>query len=116
MLSSLPGGEVRTGALRSPAFALPAELTFFVAGHNDEPDRPAIPFNKVRVVDAASGAMLAECLAPRNDVAQRVELDLGAAAEAGKQGFVEIVDANPYDAYAWIAAGRFEPELPELAL
>jgi putative heme-binding domain-containing protein len=114
MLSSLPRGETLTGALRSPGFKLPAKLSLFVAGHLGEPDRAPIPFNKVRVREAATGELLAEALPPRNDVAQRVELDLTAAA--GRTGFLELIDGNPYDAYAWIAAGRLEPAavaLPE---
>ena len=116
LLCSLPRGEEKTGTLRSPPFTIPAKLSFFLAGHNGEPDRAAIPFNKARVRDAASGELLAEALPPRNDVAQRVELDLSAAA--GRRGVLELVDGNPYDAYAWIAAGRFEPPvvaLPERA-
>ncbi len=106
-LSSLPRGEARTGALRSPPFEAPSTLAFWIAGHNGETDRAAIPFNKVRVVDAEDARLLAELLAPRNDLAQRVELDLAAAA--GRAVVLEVIDANPYDAYAWIALGRFEP-------
>jgi len=108
-LSSLPRGEKRTGALVSPRFVAPSRLALWLAGHNGELDRDAIPFNKVRVREAAGGAIVAEALAPRNDVAQRIELDLAAAA--GRDVVVELVDANPYDAYAWLAAGRFEPPL-----
>jgi putative heme-binding domain-containing protein len=113
-LSTLPRGEKRTGALRSPPFAAPKSLSCWLAGHNGETDRDAIPFNKVRVRDAASDALIAEALAPRNDVAQQVVLDLAAAA--GRAVVVELVDANPYDAYAWLAAGRFEPQVVTLPL
>ena len=117
-LSSLPRGETRTGTLRSPPFAAPARLVCWSAGHNGETDRAAIPFNKVRVRDAASGALLAEALPPRNDVAQRIEFDLSSAGAApgaaGRAVVIELVDGNPYDAYAWLAVGRFEP--PVVAL
>jgi putative heme-binding domain-containing protein len=112
LLDSLPRGETLTGTIRSPAFELPPKLALFVAGHNGEPDRAEIPFNKVRVRDAESGALLAEAKPPRNDVAQRVELDLSAAP--GRRGVLEVVDGNPYDAYAWIAVGRFEPAVVAL--
>lgn len=108
-LSSLPRGEQRTGRLVSPPFAAPARLAFWMAGHNDEPEKPAIPFNKVEVRRAADGALLASALPPRHDVAQRFELDLAAAA--GQAVVVLLVDGNPYDAYAWLAVGRFEPPL-----
>jgi putative heme-binding domain-containing protein len=109
MLSSLPKGEALTGTLRSPPFAAPARLAFFCCGHNGELDRPAQPLNCVRIRDAATNALLAQLLPPRNDVASRFEVDL--AAHAGKQVVVELVDGSPYDAYAWLAAGRFEPPL-----
>ncbi|MBL8842540.1 MAG: c-type cytochrome [Planctomycetes bacterium] len=108
-LSSLPRGEQRTGRLVSPPFAAPVRLAFWMAGHNDEPEKPAIPFNKVEVRRAADGALLASALPPRNDLAQRFELDL--AAHAGETVVLELVDGNPYDAYAWLAVGRFEPPL-----
>jgi hypothetical protein len=51
--------------------------------------------------------MLAEAPAPRNDVAQRVSWEL--SAQKGRQGIVELVDADTGTAYAWLAAGRFDP-------
>ena len=120
-LCTLPHGETLTGTLVSAPFTVPAKLTFFLAGHNGELDRAALAMNRVRVVDAASGALLAETLAPRNDIAQRIELDFTApnlVAHVGKLARLELVDGNPYDAYAWLAVGRFEPAivaLPEIA-
>ncbi len=112
MLCSLPRGEDLTGVLRSPPFVVPARLTFFLAGHNGETDRAPIPFNKVRILDAATGARLAEVLPPRQDVAEKIELDL--AASAGALAVLELVDANPYDGYAWLATGRFDPPVVSL--
>lgn len=103
--SSLPGGEQQTGVLRSEPFELPATLSFYIAGHNDRPDRPEQPNNVVRLRDAATNQVLREALPPRNDTAQRVEWDLSDVA--GKQGYLEIVDGDNRGAYAWLAVGRF---------
>src|SRR6185295_9644669 len=112
LLSSLPKGETLTGALRSRPFAAPAKLVLFCCGHNGEPDRAELPLNSVRVRDATTNALLAQILPPRNDVAARFEIDLSAAV--GKQVFIELVDGSPYDAYAWLAVGRFDPPLVAL--
>jgi putative heme-binding domain-containing protein len=109
MLSSLPKGEALTGTLRSPPFAAPARLAFYCCGHNGEPDRPPQPLNCVRLRDAATNALLAQFLPPRNDIASRIEIDL--AALDGKPLVLELVDGSPYDAYAWLAVGRFDPPL-----
>src|SRR5262249_17980412 len=39
-LSSLPSGETLTGVLRSPTFAIPEKLEFFLAGHDGHPTKP----------------------------------------------------------------------------
>ncbi len=107
-LCSLPtGGESFTGVLRSPSFAVPEKLAFYVAGHDGFPDKPAQKRNGVRLRDAASSEILAETFAPRNDLAQPVSWDL--TAHMGKKGILEIVDGDNGSAFAWIAAGRFNP-------
>ena len=40
VLSSFPHGEPLTGVLRSPIFAAPARLSFWLCGHDGPPDRP----------------------------------------------------------------------------
>ena len=102
-----PGGERLTGALRSPAFTVPAKLTFFLAGHDGYPDKPAQKRNVVRLLAADSRAVLAEKFPSRNDTAQPVTWDL--SAHAGKRAFLEVTDADNGDAYAWLAVGRFDP-------
>ncbi len=106
-----PGGEGLTGILRSRSFTVPQRLTFFVAGHDSPPDRPAPGNNLVRLV-ATDGTVIRQAAAPRNDLAQRVEWDL--SADAGKSAYLEIVDGDTGEAYAWIAAGRFEPAVVPL--
>jgi putative heme-binding domain-containing protein len=105
-LSSLPGGEQLTGMLRCDNFSIPAKLTFWVAGHNGSPDKNDPPKNFVRL-RLADGTLVKEAVPPRNDLAQRVQWDLGAFA--GKEGYFEIIDADTAGAYAWLAVGRWEP-------
>ena len=105
LISSFPGGETETGIDRSAEFNIPAQLTFWLAGHNGQPDTPDVRLNLVRLVDATSGAVLKEALPPRSDAAQQIVWDLPELA--GHKGVIEIVDAHRGTAYAWIAAGQF---------
>ncbi|HEX5176780.1 MAG TPA: PVC-type heme-binding CxxCH protein, partial [Chthoniobacteraceae bacterium] len=104
-----PGGESLTGVLRSAPFVIPRTFTFWIAGHDGFPTQPPQKKNVVRLRAHDSGETLAEAPAPRNDTAQRVSWDL--AAHQGRRGVLELVDTDTGDAYAWIAAGRFEPPL-----
>ncbi len=106
--NSIIRGEQKTGVLQSDAFDLPASLSFFIAGHNDEPSRPAQSNNIVRLRDAATNEVLQEVLPPRNDMAQKIEWDL--QPFAGRRGFVEVTDGDDRGAYAWLAVGRFSIE------
>jgi len=111
VISSLDGGgpeqENRMGTLRSPVFAAPASFSFALCGHSGPPGEQAHARNFVRLIDAATGIELQRALPPRNDVASRVRWDL--TAQAGKPVRFEIVDGDAGDAYAWLAAGAFEP-------
>jgi putative heme-binding domain-containing protein len=111
-LSSLPRGESLTGLLRSPEFTAPGRLSFYLAGHDGFPDQPAGGKNVVRLVDAGTGATLARAQAPRHDTARRVDWDL--ERHAGTRARIEIADGDTAGAYAWIAAGRFEPDVAPL--
>jgi putative heme-binding domain-containing protein len=113
-MSSFPHGEKLTGTLRSPAFPLPATLSFFLCGHDGSPGKPAAKTNFVRLRDAQSNAVLREAAPPRHDIAQKVIWDL--ADCAGKRSVIEITDGNIGSAYAWLAVARFEPELRQLRL
>lgn len=105
---SLVKGEQLTGLSRSEPFELPAKLSFWCAGHNGLPGAPFNPKNYIRLRDAATHALLREALPPRNDTAQRIEWDL--AEFTGKRGYVELLDADGGNAYAWLAVGRFSVE------
>jgi putative heme-binding domain-containing protein len=61
----------------------------------------------VHLVGAKDGVVLASVFPPRNDVCQRVELDL--AKHVGKTVRLEIVDGDDGKAYAWLGITRIEP-------
>ncbi len=102
---TLPVGEQVTGVLQSDPFEIPETLTFFMAGHDGIPDQPLKGANFICLRDAATGAVLMQTSPPRNDLAQRVEWNL--AEHAGRRGYLEILDGDTGDAYAWLAVGRF---------
>jgi putative heme-binding domain-containing protein len=107
---SLPKGEQRTGIYRSAAFAIPEKLSFWCAGHSGFPGKPLNDGNYVRLRDATTQAVLAESRPPRNDTAQQIEWDLkreGEAPAEARRGYIELVDGDTADAYAWLAVGRF---------
>jgi putative heme-binding domain-containing protein len=105
---SLAKGEQLTGLSRSEPFELPAKFSFWCAGHNGLPGAPFNPKNYIRLRDASTHALLREALPPRNDTAQKIEWDL--AEFAGKRGYIELLDADEANAYAWLAVGRFSVE------
>jgi putative heme-binding domain-containing protein len=104
-----PGGESLTGVLRSQPFVIPSELNFYLAGHDGFPDKPLGGKNLVRLVEYGTEKIAANAAAPRNDTAQPITWDL--KGYAGKKGYLELVDADNGAAYAWLAAGRFDPEV-----
>lgn len=109
LLDSIVRGEPLTGRLISRSFAAPRQLKFFLAGHDGYPDKPALGKNLVQLRDAATGEILATAQPPRDDAAKAVTWDL--SAHAGKQVRIEAIDADNAAAYAWLAFGRFEPEV-----
>ena len=109
LISSFPNGETLTGILRSRPFIIPARLRFYLAGHDGYPGQPPHGENFVRLRDAVNREVIRSAPPPRKDVAQLVDWDLQGVA--GKMGYLEIVDNNTDRAYAWLAAGRFEPEV-----
>ncbi len=108
--SSLPRGEEGVGVLRSQAFTVPKSLTFWCAGHSGVPSNGNNGKNKIRLVEAETGHVLAESSPPINDLAQKIEWKLG--EHAGKKAYIEIADSDAAEAYAWLAVGRFS--MPEL--
>jgi putative heme-binding domain-containing protein len=107
--SSLPGGEKLTGILRSKSFVLPEKLSFYMAGHDGPPEKPRQKKDLMRLLLADGHEVIEKTFAPRNDIAQKFTWNL--STNAGKQGYLEIVDGDTGGAYAWIAVGRFAPEV-----
>jgi len=114
VISSLPRGEQQTGVLRSAPFPLAGKLSFFLCGHDGPPDKPAAKKNFVRLRDTADDKILREAAPPRNDTAQRVEWPL--EEFKGVEGYFEITDGDNGTGFAWLAVGRFDPALPQLAV
>lgn len=106
---SLPAGERATGRLISRPFSIPSELSFYLAGHTGFPRQPDNGFNYVQLCRLADQRVLKRVSAPRNDLAQRVHWDL--KEFAGTEGYLEVVDSDSGKAYAWLAIGRFQPEV-----
>ena len=80
-----------------------------MAGHDGSPDKPPLKKNFIRLREAGTQKVLAQSAPPRNDLAQAFAWDL--AKHAGKKGYLEIVDGNTGHSFAWLAAGRFNPEV-----
>jgi putative heme-binding domain-containing protein len=107
-IDSIVHGEQKTGLYRSPKFAAPAQLSFWLCGHSGGP--PAnnkTLVNHIRLRRLDTNAVIAQQNVPRNDVAQKVTWDL--QPHVGQQCVVEVVDADAAAAYAWIGVGRFNP-------
>jgi putative heme-binding domain-containing protein len=106
---SITNGEQLTGVLRSAPFAIPETLSFWMCGHNGLPsnDVPAVNHVRLRLVDG--GEIIARETPPRNDTARQYTWDL--QRWAGQQGVFEAIDADTATAYAWLAVGRFSPEV-----
>ncbi|MDB6057577.1 MAG: Cytochrome c [Verrucomicrobiales bacterium] len=63
----------------------------------------------MRLHEAETGKVIKSVQPPRNDVAQRIHWDI--PNYAGKKGYLEVVDRNNGHSYAWVAVGRFSPEV-----
>lgn len=106
---SIANGEQLTGVLRSAPFTIPERLTFWMCGHNGFPGTNPAPVNHARLKLVDSGEVIARDVPPRNDVAREYTWDL--KKWAGQQGIFEAVDADTGTAYAWLAIGRFDPQV-----
>jgi putative heme-binding domain-containing protein len=107
-----PGGETRTGIIRSPGFNAPSALSFYVAGHDGHPSQDAKRKNRVRLLDLKTGHVLRETFAPRHDVAQLVRWNLD--GWQNRMVYLEFVDADDGNSFAWLAVGRLKPSVVEL--
>jgi len=114
LISSKANGENPTGIIRSFPFVLPEKLRFLLGGHDGQDAGQRGKKNNVRLIDAANGKVLRDTPAPGSDTAKWVEWDLKDIK--GKQAYVEVTDNNSEGGFAWIAIGRFEPGIPQLAM
>ncbi len=105
VLSSLTRGERYTGVLRSESIRCPAELRFWLAGHNGRPADDDRRKNFARLVHAITGETIATAYPPRNDVAAEIVWQL--EQHENEWVRVEVVDGDSAGAYAWLALGRF---------
>ena len=105
LISSFPQGEQRTGVYRSDAFSLAGELSFYMAGHDGFPDRPANQENLVRLRDTTTHDILQTWYPPRNDTAHQFTWKPN--DQTARSVYVEIVDGDDAIAFAWLAVGRF---------
>jgi len=104
-----PNGERYTGVLYSPVFQAPDTLSFYLAGHQGYPNQGPNHLNAIRLMDVGNGDVLLEAFPPRQDIAQRISWDLSAWESKAVQ--LELTDGDSADAYAWFAAGRWDPPL-----
>ncbi|MCA9174296.1 MAG: VCBS repeat-containing protein [Planctomycetales bacterium] len=110
LFSSFPQGEQRTGLYRSGMFSLGEELTFYLAGHDGFPDKPLQGKNLVRLRSGRDHRILHSSPPPRNDTAQLIRWDT--KSWQGQPAYLELIDDDNGNAYAWLAVGRFsEPRL-----
>lgn len=107
-IDSIVHGERLTGIFRSPRFAAPKELTFWLCGHSGGPPNTQKPLvNHIRLRRLDTNKIVAQQNVPRNDIAQQVTWNL--TEHIGRQCVIEVVDADAGGAYAWIGVGRFDP-------
>ena len=106
-LSSLLGGEDKTGRLRSKTFAVPEQLQFYICGHRGFPKDDASEANYVQLRLAETNEVVRKVFPPRSDLGARVDWDLGEFQ--GQRAYVEIVDGMTINAFAWLAVARFSP-------
>ncbi|MEZ6088380.1 MAG: HEAT repeat domain-containing protein [Pirellulaceae bacterium] len=110
---SITHGESLTGILRSAPLVIPESFTFWMCGHNGHPAQQQPAVNHVRLRLADTGKVIAREEPPRNDVARKYEWNL--SEHVGKRGILEVVDAHQAGAYAWLAIGRFDPPVLQVA-
>jgi putative heme-binding domain-containing protein len=82
-------------------------MELYVCGHLGPPENEALPNNAVRLRLAENDEVVAQALAPRTDIAQRVQWNL--ASQRGRLGYLEVSDEIDLPAYAWIAVARLNP-------
>ncbi len=98
------------GAARSPTFALPPRLSFFLAGEDGKPNKPADGKVMLRVRAADTDEIIASFHVPGRALAERTTF---IAAKPGTLGYLELIDGQDSQ-YGWIAVGGFDPPVVTL--
>jgi putative heme-binding domain-containing protein len=119
VISSLPPPrsqeiEIKTGSILSAPFVCPPQLSFWLCGHNGNPELPDTGKNFVTLLESATQKELRHATPPRQDQLQRVQWDL--KDHAGKSVQLRIQDQEQSHAYAWLALGGVEPPVVSLTL
>jgi putative heme-binding domain-containing protein len=117
--SSLGLTERYQGTWSSGVFLAKESLSFWVVGHDGNPNEPERKENYVRVLVAGSQtgdwSEIYRVYAPRNDAARYVQIDL--SQHKGQSVRIEVVDGCGQDSYAWIGiADVSEPGLKRSVL
>lgn len=103
------GGEV--SVMISPAFEVPAALSFYLSGIKNEPEDPAAlspPANKIELVVSETGQTIKEEWITLPQEERQVQWDV--SAYQGKRAFLRITDgSNLWGEF--IAIGKIEPEV-----
>lgn len=107
LYSSLPKGEQQTGIYRSGSFNPGEQFSFYMAGHDGVPKDPAGGKNLVRLRDAATHETLHTWPPPRNDTAHQFNWT---NTDDVQCTYIEVVDGDSGNAFAWLAVGRFSVE------
>ncbi len=106
-LSSLARGEVGTGTVSSPAFAVSGEsITFTVCGHDGQGGGRGR--NYVALVDDKTSETLRKTPAPGNDVLQTRSWKV--ADLQGRKVRIELHDGLAENAFAWMGVGKIEAD------
>ncbi len=108
VFSSFTMGEPYVGSMVSGILPKAEQVRFYLSGHNGDPKDPDTHKNRVELLDASSKEVLLFQYPPRTDAAAEVVWDLKPYADRSLE--IRIVDGDTGGAYAWIAAGGFEPD------
>ena len=104
-LSSLGGGESGTGVIASPPFRIATDtISFTICGHDGQGGGGKK--NYIALVDAKTGKMLKQTMAPGSDAVQPRSWDV--AKLRPREVVIEVRDGDSGGAFAWLGIGRIE--------
>ena len=104
-LSSLGAGEAGTGVIASPPIVLATDkVAFTICGHDGQGGGRGKNF--IALVDAKTGQVLQQTMAPGADPMQERTWDV--APVKGRKVRIEVHDGLAEGAYAWLGIGRLD--------